>query len=290
MKLKQVGTILPGQDGAIWKNTLFRLNAKGQCWVYDLSELDFTSEQPCDLAPKAEFVLDRADEIVPHSNAVMFGKEYFAAEDEFPLLYSNIYNNYAKAENKRKGVCCVYRIQRTENGYTSTLVQLIEIGFTENTEHWASSSELNDVRPYGNFTIDLQQERYYAFTMRDHCHVSRYFSFVLPKLSDGLIDPAFGVRKVILQTSDILTEFDCEYHKFVQGACCHNGRIYSVEGFTHHDQAPPALRVIDPVAKRQILFADLTALGDPIEPEFIDFYGETCLYGDGHGQLFVVEF
>ena len=43
-----------------------------------------------------------------------FGNEYYDEKDEFPLLYTNIYNNYAKTDDKRKGITCVYRIHKED--------------------------------------------------------------------------------------------------------------------------------------------------------------------------------
>ena len=89
--------------------------------------------------------------LVPHSNSVVFGNEYYDEQDEFPLLYTNIYNNYAKNDDKLEGVCLVYRIERNEREFTSTLVQIIQIGFVDDENLWTSAGEKEDVRPYGNF-------------------------------------------------------------------------------------------------------------------------------------------
>ena len=187
MTIRQIAKICGDQDGAIWNNLVFRFNSRGRCRVYDLETLK-TGNPEVEAEPLDEFYLDRADEICPHCNAVMFGNEYFAEGDEFPLLYSNIYNNYAKAENPMRGVCCVYRLCRTADGFSTTLVQLIQIGFVEDSRYWRSSDDAEDIRPYGNFAIDREAEIYYGFTMRDACRTTRYFSFKMPKLADGVVD------------------------------------------------------------------------------------------------------
>ena len=93
MKIKQIAKIQNGQDGAIFGNQLFRFNTRGDSVVYDLSEMD--PDNVKELQPIGRFVLDKSELIVPHSNAVSFGAEYFDPSDEYPLLYTNIYNNYA---------------------------------------------------------------------------------------------------------------------------------------------------------------------------------------------------
>lgn len=286
MKISYKTHITGGQDGAIFSGLLFRFNHKGHCSVFDLK-----TACNCDSPdPVASFTLDRADELCPHSNAVMFGNEYFAEDDEFPLLYSNIYNNYASAEDTLKGVCCVYRLKRAGNTFETTLVQLIEIGFTEDADYWRSDPEKRDVRPYGNFTIDREKGIYYAFVMRDKTHTTRYFSFGLPKLSQGVPDEKYGVRRVTLKIEDIIDSFDTEYHRFIQGACTHKGLIYSAEGFTDSAENPPAIRVIDPAGRKQKCFVDIVLMGYTVEPECIDFDGDVCYYSDVEGNLYVLEF
>ena len=281
MKIRQIGKINEGQDGAIWGNELFRFDHQGNCIVYDLQD---------DFREVSRFVLDKNERISPHSNAVVFGCEYYEAGDEFPLLYSNIYNNYAKAENPLRGVCCVYRLRRTAEGFATTLVQLIEIGFVEDSRYWRSSDEVEDIRPYGNFVIDRDAGLYYGFTMRDACRTTRYFSFKMPRMADGVMDETYGVKKVTLQVSDILDYFDCDYHQFIQGACTHGGKIYSVEGFNDQPGTLAGIRVIDPAEKKQLLYVPFTDFGMGIEPECIDFRGETCYYSDAYGNVYVIDF
>lgn len=278
MKLEKIGKIRDGrQDGAISNGFLFSFNHKGECTVYRMEDLE--SEEIF-----AEFTLDRCDELVPHGNSVSFGCEYFDEGDEFPLLYSNIYNNYAKAEDRLEGVSLVYRIQRDKNAFSSALVQIIQVGFTKDCSLWCSDSE--DRRPYGNFTVDKENGLLYAFTMRDIPHSTRYFAFSLPRLCDGEVWDKYGVKRVVLEKEDILHYFDCDYHHYVQGATCHGGKIYSLEGFTDSAENPPAIRVIDTEKKKEADFTRFCDLGTNIEPEMIDFHNGTCYYADHLGNVY----
>jgi hypothetical protein len=76
----------------------------------------------------------------------------------------------------------------------------------------------------------------------------------------------------------------------VQGGCCHNGRIYSVEGFHADGKHPPAIRVIDTVGGRELICEKLADHGCLIEPECIDFCGDVCYYSDAHGALYTIDF
>lgn len=287
MKFKKLAKIhYDRQDGAIFGGYLFSFDHLGNCIVYKTDEL---LNSGCEKAePFAEFVIDKVDQLKPHCNAVMFGTEYYSEEDEFPLLYANIYNNYAKAEDKMKGVCVVYRIQRTDDKFTAAPVQVIKIGFTENEELWCSAK--GDVRPYGNFTIDREKNVFYAFTMRDGHNSARYFSFDLPKVMDGEICQKCGARKVVLEEADIKEYFDCDYHHFIQGACCNDGKIYSLEGFDRDEVNPAALRVIDTHTKKECMYIKFEDFELLTEPELIDFDNGRCIYADNPGNCYEIEF
>lgn len=281
MKFTKFAQMHPAQDGAIWGKYLFRFGSRGECVVYRLDEAG--------LAEIYRFYLDRASELAPHSNAVCFGTEYYAPEDEFPLLYTNIYNNYSACRNRMEGVCCVYRVTRDGETFTSELVQLVEIGFVRDPNLWCSGWEQGDVRPYGNFAVDRDTDTLWAFTMRDEANTTRYFSFRLPRLAEGETDSALGVRKVTLTGADILRKFDTPYHRYLQGACIHAGKLYSVEGFSADTENPPALRIIDLWQEKQIVHANLEDYGLTVEPEFIDFQAERCIYSDAEGSVFLLD-
>ena len=278
MKLNQIGQIVYGQDGAVYGGYIFRFNHKSECTVYKTDNIS---------VPYATFKLAKSDVINPHSNSVMFGNERYSDNDEFPLLYTNIYNNHASASDKLKGVTCVYRLEREGNNFKTTFIQMLEIGFTEDSI-W--KSEQGDVRPYGNFVIDSENSLYYAFTMRNEEPCTRFFSFSLPKANDGIYDENLGVKRVTLKKEDIIETFDIEYQHYLQGATLEKGIIYSLEGFSDDRNNPPAIRLIDTKTKKQIEVCFCADLGTWIEPEFIDFDNDICYYADCHGNLYNLTF
>ena len=285
MKFKQLANTKYGQDGAIYDGLLFRFDHQGECTVYDLADLDEGSDAAISLQPLSSFTLEFTEEITPHSNTVCFGSEYYALGDRFPLVYSNVYNNYAKEEDKRVGVCCVYRITRYANSFDAELVELIKIGFTDDPI-WRSEG-VEDVRPYGNFLVDRERERLYAYVMRDGDKKTRYFSFALPKSYDGRNDPNLGIRCVTLEKSDIIDYFDVPYHNYIQGGIAKDGVVYEVEGFG--EKIHPAIRVIDLDKKAEIYHKDLFEDGLCEEAEMIDFLGGRLIYGDARGRLFELD-
>lgn len=287
MKLQEVAKIGGGQDGAIFGTTLFRLRSKGQCSVYDFSAVH--ENEVREWEPLDSFVLDRAETIVPHSNSVCFGTEFYEDGDEFPLLYSNIYNNYAKTEDPLIGVCCVYRIQRVDQKFQTALVQLIEIGFCEDAALWKASEEKHGARPYGNFLIDGENHALYAYVMRNEELGTRYFQFDLPSVHSGEVDPKFNVRRVILTPDHILDQFDCSYHRYIQGGGLERGCIYSTEGFEGDEINRPAIRLIR-LDTHEETYLDLMEYGMVKEPEMIVFYEGVCYYSDAHGTLYRLEF
>ncbi len=275
--LTPVAKLQGAQDGAFWNGYLFHLDADGCCRVYSFEKA----------SPVASFYLDQKERIIPHSNAVFFGKEYFQENDPFPLLYTNIYNNYAKETDRRLGECLVYRIRKTKDGFSTQLLQSIRIGFTD-TDLWQSEYRA-DIRPYGNFAYDATTDRLVAFVMRDQTHTTRCFTFPMPKITDGTPD-AYGVKQVILREEELCDHFDTAYMNFMQGAACHNGYLYSVEGFYNDKDHAPALRIIDLQQKKQVLAVDLLQKGYLAEPECIDVYQGQTYYVDGDGTWYQVEF
>ncbi len=289
MNIKKIGSMsFCAQDGAIWGDYMFRFDHAGHCRVYDATALDTDAQENVNLPQIASFSLNADDAVIPHCNAVTFGGTYYEAGDEFPLLYANVYNNYAGMEDRRVGMCCVYRLQRDGLAFRTTLVQLLKIGFAGERGLWLSDGEVNDVRPYGNFVVDRDAGLLHVFVMRDGDRTTRYFTFRLPAVSEGVLSAEYGVPVAFLEKSDILSYFDTPYHLYIQGACCHNGLIYSSEGFDAN--IPPSLRIIDPAAKCQLEHANLADLGYPTEAEWLDFLGERCYYSDCVGDLFEVTF
>ncbi len=280
MKIREVATMCTGQDGAFWGDYMFRFDSRRGAWVYDARPLDREGADCPELPLIGAFKLDPKEPIYPHFNAVSFGPDYYAEGDEFPLLYANVYNNYAKEEDKKEGICLVYRVLRSGTEFSMKLVQEIHIGFTEDRELWRSAGDVMDIRPYGNFLVDPEQRKLYVFTMRDGDQTTRYFTFDLPTLADG--------EYVTLQREEILDWFDTPYHLFLQGACYRKGKIYSTEGFGERQH--PALRVIDLEQKKQIFHVDLWDLGVEIEAEWIDFRKDNCYYSDAKGHIFEVDF
>ena len=280
MKIELVGKISGGQDGAIYGTEVFRFDHRGNCRVHDLRNMEEVSRRV------ATFVLDRADVLVPHCNAVVFGCERYEEGDEFPLLYANVYNNYASQPDKLRGVCCVYRLQRTEDSFRTTLVQLIEIGFVDDPTLWKNSEEADGVRPYGNFVIDREAGEYYAFVMRESTQHTRFFRFALPAVREGELDPTYGVPRRVLTAKDIRSYFDGPYQMFIQGATAFGGKIYSTEGFAHDEVRRPAIRVFDLRAEKEIASLDLLSNGYENEPEMIDFLRKDCYYSDANGNLY----
>lgn len=262
-----LGNIAKGQDGVIYDGCFLRFDSKGNCRVYDLQTLTELSV----------FTLDKADILTPHSNSVSLRGD---------ILYTNLYNTYAKETDRKEGICCAYRITRTGNIFHTKLVQVIRIGFAD-TSLWQSDNR-QDVRPYGNFVVE--QNTLHAFVMRDESRSTRFFRFALPDITAGEPSP-WGIPLVTLTAEDIEAQFDECYVSYMQGAICVNGFIYSTEGFNHpNDRGRPALRVFDTNRQKQVFFADLVEYGLLNEPEWIDYYDGQLYYADHAGNVYRLAF
>ena len=285
---KPIAQIAHGQDGVVKNGYVFRFDGTATCFVYDLK--DTTPGEATPINEICKFRLDRADELTPHCNAVVFGKDYYSPDDEFPLLYCNLYNAYDGKPDQMWGVCCVYRLQRNGKEFSTTLLQILEIGFTKNLDYWRSCSDRRDMRPFGNFVVDTTNGKYYALVMRDKPHQTRYFAFDLPKITDGVLDERYGVNRVVFNIEDIKEMFDCDYSNYLQGVCYHDGRIYSTEGGCKSVYNPAAMKIIDVEKKCQIADINLVNIGLDLEPELIDFDNGICYYCDNYGFLYILEF
>ncbi len=228
---EEVGRIGAWQDGAIFDGKLFVLGGLGSGAVYDINTA----------AKLGTLTLDKKDVLKPHANSVCFGSTYYAAGDKYPLLYVNIYNNYASSADRMEGTCCVYRLTEVDGVFSTSLVQVIRIGFTEDLSLWKSKENNADVRPYGNFVVDTDQQKLYAYVMRDANKTTRFFRFAIPAIGAGFYSEAYGCNVVTLNAGDIESQFDTAYFNYLQGATYYDGKLISAEGF-----APdPALRVVD---------------------------------------------
>ena len=209
IKKELIGKIIGLQDGAVYNNVLFRFSPLGEGYAYNFPAL----------TEIGQFTLDKQDFLVPHSNAVTFGFERAERGDEFPVLYSNIYNNYCNCENRHKGTLCVYRIFRKNGKFETQMLQTMRLGFADDPALWSSLPDNGDVRPYGNLFVDCKNRRLIALVMRDREKTTRVFSLRLPKINNGKIND-FGVREVVLGKEDIVSQFDVAYSNYLQGHVC----------------------------------------------------------------------
>ena len=271
--VEDIGQIGVWQDGAVWDGKLFVLGASGTGAVFDVQSGTKLST----------LKLDGKDVLCPHANSVCFGSTYYAAEDKYPLLYVNVYNNYASVTDRMEGTCCVYRITEDGGKFQTDLVQVIQIGFVEDLTLWKSKENNGDVRPYGNFVVDTDHQVLYAFVMRDANKTTRYFGFDIPDLEAGVYAEAYGCPVVTLQPEDIKIQFDSEYHNYLQGCCYSSGKILYMGDFG--GEAP--LYVVD-LESRKV--TDCFRLGDAglrAEPEVIctDPIDGTLYYAAADGIL-----
>jgi len=277
-----------GQDGAIYGGYMFRFDHDGSCRVFAMDTYKEISA----------FRLDKSDLITAHCNAVCFGSDFYDEKDSFPLLYANVYNSYMNERDRMEGVCCVYRITNEGKEFSSKLVQIIKIGFTENLDLWKSLENNRDLRPYGNFVVDTDRKKYYGFVMRDKEKVTRFFEFDLPEYTAGTYSGIYGANVLTLNEEDIINQFDCEYSSLLQGACYYDGKIFSVEGGTvPQDEEKrknfpfmPRLLIADAVNRKQFAFFDLYPIGLDHEPEFICYYDGKLYYSDIRGKVYTLSF
>ena len=111
-----------------------------------------------------------------------------------------------------------------------------------------------------------------------------------PAVVGRLAEPSTAAIGVLSGLKAVQKRFDCPYQRFLQGACFHEGRIYTLEGFTDSPENPPALRVVDAALGQEVLAVDFPALGLTVEPEMVEFSDGLCYYGDSDGNFYRLDF
>ena len=274
----KVASVSALQDGATYGGYFFAFTGSGTCKVYSTEDYSLVSS----------FTLEKVKLFKPHSNSVCFGSTKYKESDEFPLLYANVYNNYGIDDKEMIGVCGVYRIVRDGDGFKSTLVQVIKVGFTSDTELWASKK--SDVRPYGNFVVDTDRNKLIAFTMRDEDSSTRFFEFDIPAIGDGEYDSSLKVNKVTLTKDDITDKFSTPYFRYLQGCTYYGGKVYSLEGFTDNAKNPASLKIVDLEGRKLITEIKLQDMGLTVEPEAAFVVDGELYYAEVSGNIYKFTF
>ncbi len=276
--IEKVGGSMCNQDGAAYGGYLFSINKAGTCRVFDVNN-GFSYFGDFSLVQTNGFT------IVPHSNSVCFGPYKYEETDEFPLLYCNLYNN--KVEDAYiSGMLIAYRISRNGTDFTCEPVQVIQIGFTDDTTNWKGGSD----RPYGNFVVDTDNQRLYAYVMFNReRNITKFYSFELPQPKTETSTETYGVKTVTLRLEDALESFDLRYFNYVQGVCYYNGMLFVTEGMTGEEN-PAVISVIDLGQKAIVAEIPLAELGFAIEPECIEVIDENLYFTFNNGYLYRVTF
>ena len=280
LKATNIMTMNGCQDGAVYNKKVFLFNNSGNCNVYDVETK----------TKIGSFTVDKVGVLNPHANSVCFGNEFYAEGDKYPLLYVNIYNNYWEGyADKKEGTCCVYRITEENGVFGCKLVQVIKIGFTDDYNLW-NSAEDNGYPyylPYGNFVVDTDGDKLWAFVLRNGEEQTRFLSFDLPEIGDGVYSETYGCNLVTLESTDIIKMFDTEHLIVIQGCCYYGGKILSVTGLGKGTVASPFIQVIDPEKgeiEKNICFEEIGITNEP-EMISVDPMDGTIYYASVDGIL-----
>ncbi len=280
LKATNIMTMNSCQDGAVCNKKVFLFNNSGNCNVYDIETK----------TKIGSFTVDKVSILNPHANSVCFGNEFYAEGDKYPLLYVNIYNNYWEGyADKKEGTCCVYRITEKNGVFGSEFVQVIKIGFTDDYGLW-NSAEDNGYPyylPYGNFVVDTDKDKLWAFVLRNGEEQTRFFEFDLPKIGDGIYNETYGCNLVTLESTDIIEMFDTEHLVVIQGCCYYGGKILSVSGIGKGSSVLPYLQVIDSEngeIEKNISFGEIGITNEP-EMISVDPMDGTIYYASVDGIL-----
>ena len=272
---ESVGTLSVPQDAAIYNGKIFVPNTSGSCTVYELSSRN----------KLGTFTFDKTSAIVPHGNTACFGNTFYQESDKYPLLYVSLWNR----SETTKGTCCVYRITEDETGtFSSTLVQVIKIGFVDNETLWTPSGS---TRPYGTFVVDTDNSKLYVAVTRDVDAKTRYFEFAIPALAAGTANETYGCNVVTLTENDIVRRFDSDFTNYQQGITYHDGKIYATAGFVRQS-VPAALYIVDLATATTTDSYTLQDYSLSSQPCWISADPATgnIYYGSDNGNMYLLKF
>lgn len=249
------------QDGDIYDGKLFVADANGT--IYIKGAANGTAVQT--------MALDKKDVIKPHGNTVCF-----STRNGNLHLYTNIYNNYKNETDKHIGECCVYLLTESGGAWSNALVQIIKVGFTDNTDYWPVSTE---PLIWGNFVVDDVNNLLYVYVLNSALNKVQWYKFDLPAVTDGTTNSTYGCPVYTLDTNAILDSWVTPYTQYIQGGCVHDGLIWSTAG-ADGKWGTARTDVIDPSKKAVVANFSFYTDDNAVEPELIAFDGSTCYYSD----------
>lgn len=212
------------------------------------------------------YTLDGVDYQKPHGNEVCFGKEFYDANSQFPLLYVSQVRDSGESVGVKGGVM-VYDLQydSVNSKYVPVLVQVI-LPDTEDTE-------LMDVWGFftPNYVVDTDNDFLYVLNYpHNSWHELNGNTFVckfaLPKLSDGNV--------ITLTSADLIEHYEIPYCFGLQQILYFAGKLYISGGASVSERI---LRVWDLTKKCETTRINYASLRSE-EPQFIGIYQNRFLY------------
>lgn len=205
-----------------------------------------------------------------------------ATYDKTPVwLYANVYNTYDGQTDEHIGECCVYEVDYNGIEYSNTLVQVVKIGFTDNTDYW---TPLNSARPFGNFLVDTENGKLIVYASEHNATNGTHWNmFDLPGVTDGEENGAYPCKVFTLTINDVLSHWKTETLMYQQGGCCHNGYAWCCYGYGV-EANPAGMAVVNLSTHQEVARFDLYGDGLTAEPQFVDFVDGRMYFGNNDGM------
>lgn len=209
----------------------------------------------------------------PHGNTLCFGTEFADNTDDMPVLYLSQWNF-----DGERGVL-VYRIKKTDNVYSAELKQSILPDLSN-----------MDFSKFGNgstdWVVDTDNNILYsiAYKLKGSSRIvignaTMICKFDLPKLSDG--------EKVLLDSSNILDNYQLSIINVVQDKCYYNGYIYMLSG----PSSVPEWKKISVLNLSTKKIDSVVPLGKwQNEPECIVIFNNCIIQGYNTGNIYQLSF
>lgn len=253
----QVATINPvyTQGGACYGNYLICFQGpNSMAWLFDLSNNSFIQQINIPSAERG-FVSDC------HSNTVNFGTEFYDANDEFPLLY--VSTGYSDGTDTG---AIVYRIVKSNNTYSLSLVQTLKFPGTEWTEFVTAGNDC------------------YVIKTENSCEM--YYKFPMPTLQDGSV-VTFDFSQATSVTN-MGTKPAWYAGSRAQGRMFYNGKIYYVSGVPASETL--LFIVVDLATGVKEVEINLAEVSITIEPEAVFLWNnQFCIVFNQSADIYAID-
>ena len=224
--------------------------------------------------------------MLPHANCVCFGRQFYSAQSEFPLLYvSQVNGSSGSLFNSSERGCLVYDLQRQpDDSYVPVLVQVIKPDLSTAEKIASIEDKIGKYTP--NYVVDADNGRLVILGYPE----ASWFTGLDKGMPVAVMDlPPVSQEVVTYDADDIFDNYVVSMPFAIQQSIYNCGRIYQQGGL--EGNSARGINVIDLVQKKSVSQV-ITTTAHAGEPQFIGLHDGKLLWYDAgtSGDIYEVVF